>query len=269
MSVEKLKQNLTVEQFSDLKETCLAFGLDINDPAAVPLAMSNGILYEIKATFEAIKKQNEILILESKNAVEFSVQQASKQIDSSIAGKLIEAKDQLNRVISTEVSSSVKYEINKNAGAVTETLTKSSSFALERFENAATESATGMTDAAKKTEIAANNLHKLINRLTWRLTGIVVAIFLASQVVNYGTVKLLVPDVDKAKLELAEAQAAVAALGKKGGRTIVSECVDNEGKTRLCIEVAKNQNEKKNSPEFKGPFVDSKEKTTYVIPKGY
>ena len=66
--------------------------------------------------------------------------------------------------------------------------------------------------------------------------------------------------------EVAELQANVSALAKKGGRITLTTCQGTDA-PRLCIPISRNQG--KGQEKFDGPFSDTKTGDHFVIPKGY
>lgn len=74
---------------------------------------------------------------------------------------------------------------------------------------------------------------------------------------------------EKAELaaDVAQMQANVSALEKKGGRITLTSCTDANGAERLCIPVSTNQG--KGYENFTAPFSNSKTGVQFVIPKGY
>ena len=67
--------------------------------------------------------------------------------------------------------------------------------------------------------------------------------------------------------DIAQMQASVTALEKRGGRITLNSCTDANGTERLCIPVSTNQG--KGYENFTAPFSNKKTGIQFVIPKGY
>ena len=191
------------------------------------------------------------------------------------AERMAELADEVTTA-TAEAAPTLQKAAGEAAGAaVRQSLSGISGTAIGALNKAAEPVLTTINGAAQAAREADGTLTRSLKGFGWKLAGVVGGVSAAAVLVvvvsawsmvewQLHQVAGLVEQRAALEGEVQQLQANVAALAKKGGRIVMSEC---EG--RLCIEASRNQG--KGAEKWEGAYWWSTEKkgVAFVIPRGY
>jgi len=158
--------------------------------------------------------------------------------------------------------------------AVADSLSEAPKTSLEAFKAACQPVFTAMNEATEAVDDAKGQLRSAGAWFSWQVAVIAAGLVAVAGVLGWAGIawerhQVAALQEQKAVLQqdVAELDAKVAALAKRGGRIQITSCTDSVGVERLCVQVSPNQG--KGYEQYKAPFSNSTSGAQFVVPQGY